>query len=667
MRYSPDIKQSVLQLQAEGISRQDIANRLAVPLVYVHRCLKGSTLSKEQRRSNVAVGRQKTAVVYPEGTTDKILELHAAGVSRPEIAKRLGLDINKVISDIQRSTVRLTEEQKAAVHWKYTEEQISQVKALRLEGVSLSEISRRTGVSPGACRMYFNREGIVLNPEQRSVNRREYPQEIDDEIVTLRKEGTDRNQIAEAVGVPLSKVKTVLIENGIALSPVTAQENAYRAKLSRNGDCMADMRKSITEESRDKAKNSVTETWRDPTLRKEASERSLKYWDSLSEEELLVIASSRSGEKSGVFKNMLERNGVEAPERLMQMLADARGGECLGIYRGSKTEIEWKCSAGHTFGAIPNTVQQGHWCPVCSHTVSGVQLALYDYVKSLCPDALLNDRTVLAPKELDIYVPSIKFGLELDGLYWHSEAAPGFVRNRSRDKAIACHSAGLSFLMVFEDEWDSKQELVKAMVRWRLNKFTGTKLHARELELRKVEGKDTKEFFDRNHLDGFARGKWGYALYHENRMVMAATVRVNFCGEWEIARLATDYDFSVRGGATRIVMAIRKDLGDADLVTYSNNRLSSGGVYRSMGAQEITKTAVPSYYYTDCRGSRVWRFKCKRINDPAILARFPTVPHTEVDQAHAGVFSEKLFGDNRPLYRIEDCGHKKWKFGKLSL
>lgn len=34
---------------------------------------------------------------------------------------------------------------------------------------------------------------------------------------------------------------------------------------------------------------------------------------------------------------------------------------------------------------------------------------------------MLNDRNVLKPAELDIYVPGKKLAIEYDGMYWHSD------------------------------------------------------------------------------------------------------------------------------------------------------------------------------------------------------------------------------------------------------
>jgi hypothetical protein len=52
----------------------------------------------------------------------------------------------------------------------------------------------------------------------------------------------------------------------------------------------------------------------------------------------------------------------------MQLIAKERGGKCLSTkYVNVHTKLLWKCSEGHQWRAIPNTVKnRGIWCRVCS-------------------------------------------------------------------------------------------------------------------------------------------------------------------------------------------------------------------------------------------------------------------------------------------------------------
>jgi len=52
----------------------------------------------------------------------------------------------------------------------------------------------------------------------------------------------------------------------------------------------------------------------------------------------------------------------------MQKIAEKRGGKCLStIYKNNQTKLEWECSKGHKWLAIPANIRNhGKWCPKCS-------------------------------------------------------------------------------------------------------------------------------------------------------------------------------------------------------------------------------------------------------------------------------------------------------------
>lgn len=492
-------------------------------------------------------------------------------------------------------------------------------------------------------------------------------------IISMRKAGKPISEIMKATGLARSTIKKFLAKEGIRLDPMIAQANAYEARLAKNPDALEQMRKHLTSDVIQKRNKAIKEAYQDETLRKLKAEQSSNWWNSLSSEEREEYLARRqksmeqseavqryrkkqslaTGDNNNKTRAILQFHNVSSSEELMQKYAAFRGGSYLGDFVHTGAKCRWMCSKGHVFEMRPNNVQQGQWCPRCAGVgPSAAQLEIYEFVKSIVPEheVVLSDRTAIAPKELDIYVPAKRFGIEFHGLYWHSSAAPGFKRNAHYEKTQLCRERGIRLFAIYEDEWIHKQELVKAMIRWRLEKFEGTKLDARKLAVVRLDkNKDFEEFFERNHLDGHTQASYAYALKHENQIIMVASFRKNFNGELELARLATDYRYSVRGGAGKLLSMINEPL-----VTFSNNRLSNGEVYRKLGF-ELIQENKPSYWYTDFQ-TRIWRFRCKRINDPEVLAKYPS----EAAQAEGGVFSQYIFGDNRPLYRIEDHGHRKW-------
>ncbi|UCG68447.1 MAG: hypothetical protein JSV09_11615, partial [Thermoplasmata archaeon] len=70
----------------------------------------------------------------------------------------------------------------------------------------------------------------------------------------------------------------------------------------------------------------------------------------------------------GVKKKKARRLTIEE----MQDIAKSRGGKCLSKkYINSLTKLKWMCGEGHVWEAIPSSIKQGTWCPVCNNAKKG--------------------------------------------------------------------------------------------------------------------------------------------------------------------------------------------------------------------------------------------------------------------------------------------------------
>jgi len=55
----------------------------------------------------------------------------------------------------------------------------------------------------------------------------------------------------------------------------------------------------------------------------------------------------------------------------MQSLAEKRGGKCLSkIYVNTDTNLNWRCSEGHTWSAKPAHIKRNSWCPYCAGRIT---------------------------------------------------------------------------------------------------------------------------------------------------------------------------------------------------------------------------------------------------------------------------------------------------------
>ena len=84
----------------------------------------------------------------------------------------------------------------------------------------------------------------------------------------------------------------------------------------------------------------------------------------------------------------------------MQEIASSRNGECISEeYLNNKTELSWRCAQGHEWKATPTNVKRGRWCPVCAGSQKSTIEKMVELAKSkggICVSATyINDRTKL--------------------------------------------------------------------------------------------------------------------------------------------------------------------------------------------------------------------------------------------------------------------------------
>lgn len=207
-------------------------------------------------------------------------------------------------------------------------------------------------------------------------------------------------------------------------------------------------------------------------------------------------------------------------------------------------------------------------CKRCN-TKSNKQIELFDFVKSLDNNAIDNDMSTIkfSPndshyKELDILCLDNKFAIEFNGLYYHSDKYKNDRRYHNK-KTLACRDLGISLFHIWEDKWDTKRDVIKSMIKYRLGKI-GDKLYARKMQLKELLPEESKLFFEANHLDGDVAMIKSFGLFFGNKLVQAVSVRKpnnqsrKYVGYVEIARMATLIDTVVVGGESKLLSIVEK-------------------------------------------------------------------------------------------------------------
>ena len=173
------------------------------------------------------------------------------------------------------------------------------------------------------------------------------------------------------------------------------------------------------------------------------------------------------------------------------------------------------------------------------------------------------------------------------------------------------------------------------------------------LTCRSNKGSIVEKFYNNNHVQGNVPGCEVFYLTI-NEEVVAAMSFSKVTSErgaksrerYELRRFATCC--SVVGGASKLLKAFtRTHPNFTEIISYSDTRLFSGGMYETIGF-DLVKKSPPDYSYT--RGNVVEhksRFQHSRMKVREGFAYDPNL--TELENC-----------TNNGWFRIWDCGKKKW-------
>lgn len=115
---------------------------------------------------------------------------------------------------------------------------------------------------------------------------------------------------------------------------------------------------------------------------------------------------------------------------------------------------------------------------------------------------VLNSRKLLpSKKEIDIYFPKYRVGIEINGSIWHSEAA-GKTKLTHQEKFTEANKANITLLSFYDWEIKERQDLVKSIIARELNKTYN--LHFSMTKRYTATAEEIYKFFAEYSLFGLA-------------------------------------------------------------------------------------------------------------------------------------------------------------------
>ena len=292
-------------------------------------------------------------------------------------------------------------------------------------------------------------------------------------------------------------------------------------------------------------------------------------------------------------------------------------------YVNAHTKVCIICTEHGEFWQTPNNHLNGNGCPLCKNRKIGDGLRdtvegfieksnelneITNCLKILSPQQ--RNREILRNREIDIYIPSIKLGIEYNGLHWHSERL-GKGKNYHLDKLNKCNEQGIKLIQIFEDEWINHRDICESKLKQICGLNTNPKIYARKCEIREITNKnEAYEFLDKNHIQGRTGFTIALGTYYNNELVGVMTFKKEKEGYWDLNRFATDINHQCIGIGGKLFKYFTRNYDFQEIKSFADRRWTTdptNNLYTKLGF-EFDSYVPPTYWYYNPKISRIERF-----------------------------------------------------------
>ena len=340
-------------------------------------------------------------------------------------------------------------------------------------------------------------------------------------------------------------------------------------------------------------------------------------------------------------------------------------------YVNAHTKVCIICPEHGEFWQTPNNHLNGNGCPLCKNRKIGNVLRdtvegfieksnelneITNCLKVLLPQQ--RNREILRNREIDIYIPLLKLGIEYNGLHWHSERL-GKGKNYHLDKLNKCNEQGIKLIQIFEDEWINHRDICESKLKQICGLNTNPKIYARKCEIREITNKnEAYEFLDKNHIQGRTGFTIALGTYYNNELVGVMTFKKEKEGYWDLNRLATDINHQCIGIGGKLFKYFIRNYPFIEIKSFADRRWTTdptNNLYTKLGFA-FDSFVPPTYWYYNPKISRIERFHKFGFRKQHLHKQYG-LPLT---------MTEREMTETLGYTRIWDCGlikyvYKVWK------
>lgn len=310
-----------------------------------------------------------------------------------------------------------------------------------------------------------------------------------------------------------------------------------------------------------------------------------------------------------------------------------------------------------------------------AYVFSYMENEVQEILKAIDPNIKmdLNTRSVIAPYELDIYLPEYSIGIECNPTATHNSSRYAFEHidpgrsptayNYHKMKTDLCETQGVFLFHIFGYDLKYHREIIVSMLKNLLHK-NSHKYYARATYVKLVSPAEARQFLSENHRQGIAQSAIQLGLYLKStqelvslmtfgKMRTTIGIDVSDLSEcWELVRFCNKLDTSVVGGASKLFAYFVNTYCPKQIRSFSDRSHTKGELYKILGFYEIRRS-TPNYVWVDMKTDRAYhRINAQKRNLKKFLK----------DDALDLTKTEKEIMESHGYVQVYDSGTITWEW-----
>lgn len=338
------------------------------------------------------------------------------------------------------------------------------------------------------------------------------------------------------------------------------------------------------------------------------------------------------------------------------------------MYHNQPTVSMLSEDLGINESSVLNRIHNVHVEHLINLQYSSMEVEIDEFIHSLDPtiEIIHDDRNAIKPKEIDLYLPKYKLGIECDPTSTHNSShnfwntsKDGIDSSYHRIKTDLAEQNDIFLLHIFGYEWNHKKDIVKSIIINLLHK--SDRIYARKCEIKDVDSHTAMKFLDENHRQGALGSSTRLGLYYQNELVSLMTFgksrhtigkSENYI---ELLRFCNKLNTTVIGGASKLFKYFIKYYDFNKIISFSDRAHTSGNMYKLLGF-ELDHISEPGYVWVDEKTDIVYhRINAQKQN----IKRFLNDDSIDLSQ------SETQIMESHGFVKVYDSGTCTWVYESL--